>query len=83
MAVGKIGTAIPKIWQPEVTAVLVENALENAAVEAEAERLNLKHKIKAIVMCQGFGLWSLVRKGFWFRDKATVCSSSFVFQGSS
>lgn len=29
-----------------VTAVLVENALENAAVEAEAERLNLKHKIK-------------------------------------
>ena len=58
--------------------MLVENALENAAVEAEAERLNLKHKIKAIVMCQ-----SLVRKGFWFRDKATVCSSSFVFQGSS
>ncbi|OLP94416.1 hypothetical protein AK812_SmicGene23571 [Symbiodinium microadriaticum] len=30
----------------QVTAVLVENALENAAVEAEAERLNLKHKIK-------------------------------------
>ncbi|CAE7490358.1 unnamed protein product, partial [Symbiodinium natans] len=29
-----------------VTAVLVENALENAAAEAEAERLNLKKKIK-------------------------------------
>ena len=31
----------------KVTAVLVENALENAAVEAEAERLQLKQKIKA------------------------------------
>ncbi|CAJ1404237.1 unnamed protein product [Effrenium voratum] len=29
-----------------VTAVLVENALENAAQEAESERLQLKHKIK-------------------------------------
>jgi len=29
-----------------VTAILVENALENAAIEAEAERLQLKQKIK-------------------------------------
>ena len=31
----------------EVTAVLVEHALEYAAHEAEAERLKTKHKIKA------------------------------------
>ena len=35
--------------------MLVENALENAAAEAEAERLNLKKKIKAGVTNQGLG----------------------------